>query len=285
VHNKLGAGLTFNGGSVTVRINGVTISAGTDYTLTVNPADGDGFDIIINPDIFAYFDIDDEIAITYSAVLNPTAVIGVPGNMGEAVLEYSSDYTAGITDRTLIARTTVYTFDLDVYKYTGTLGNGDIRLANAEFELRTNPSNPATAIAFVLHRAGNAEDTAVYRHAAPTDTGVTKIVITPASGRLNLTGLDAGVYYLVETKAPVGYNRLVNPIIIEIIHPNGNGVTSLAVGGSFVNPQIVNVQNNEGPTLPSTGGIGTTIFTVIGLSLMSAAVIMYLCRRKPMTVK
>jgi LPXTG-motif cell wall-anchored protein len=108
-------------------------------------------------------------------------------------------------------------------------------------------------------------------------------LVTPESGSLNLIGLDAGQYYLVETKSPTGYNRLKTPITVVISHADGSGDTALTVNGELTNPQIVNVQNNAGTMLPETGGEGVTIFIVIGLALMTAAAILFLCRRKPNT--
>jgi LPXTG-motif cell wall-anchored protein len=155
-----------------------------------------------------------------------------------------------------------------------------LKKAGAEFELRTDPANPATAIEFERREQGNLMRRTTYSHAAPTDGMKSSTLISPESGGIYLVGLDAGTYYLVETKAPAGYNKLENPIVVLITHTDGNGNYTVTVNGELQNPRIVNVQNNAGTLLPSTGGIGNTIFTITGLSIMAAAVVLFLFWRK-----
>ena len=88
---------------------------------------------------------------------------------------------------------------------------------------------------------------------------------------LILNGLDAGTYHLEETKAPDGYNKLVDPVTVTI---SKEGAVSPAENG------IVYVSNNAGATLPSTGGMGTTLFYVLGGGLMVAAVVLLVTKKR-----
>ena len=280
VHENLSAGLSFNSDSIVVKVNGATVNAGTDYTVNINPVDNNAFTITFVPAVFVNYNPGNPIEITYSADLNQNAVIGAPGNTSETVLEFSNNPVETGTAQTAKHIVTVYTFDLNIYKYTGTFGGNDTALANAEFELRTDPSNPATAIDFVLGTSGNGTLATVYRHAAPTEAGKTKTLITPTSGKINLIGLEPGTYYLVETKAPAGFNLLSQPITVVIAHTDGNGSTGLVVNGAVANPQVVNVQNNAGTILPETGGMGSKIFILVGFLLMATATALFLIRTK-----
>ena len=111
--------------------------------------------------------------------------------------------------------------------------------------------------------------------------------MTPASGNINLIGLDAGTYYLEETKAPTGYNKLTDPITVVIDRGTLPTVVGSTVsctvkynGTEATDNKTVRVFNNAGTTLPSTGGIGTTLFYVIGGGLMVAAAILLITKKR-----
>ena len=124
------------------------------------------------------------------------------------------------------------------------------------------------------------------------------IMETASDGKLNITGLNKGVYYLYETKAPEGYNRITEPIKIEITEAtttekNANGefsVTSLKYkinddadakdGNTSTGVISANVENTSGSTLPSTGGMGTKLFYTIGGILMAGAAIVLVVRKR-----
>ena len=95
-------------------------------------------------------------------------------------------------------------------------------------------------------------------------------------GTFNVKGLDAGTYYLKETKTPANYNPCdVPPVIIKANH-KGNQVD---LNGSTLSTTIIN-NKAGGITLPSTGGIGTTIFYVVGGGLMVAAIVLLVTKKR-----
>ena len=247
--------------------------------------DGTNFIVVINPDWFVKQAKDAAILITYEATLNEDAVIGAPGNPNKVYLQYSSNPydtgdgtygNPGDTEDTPEDEVFVYTFDLDIYKYTGTLSSSSEKaLPGAEFELRTVENDDRTAIKFVDLTGGN------YRVATDDDATTTTALVSPTSGEIHIDGLDAGTYYLVETEAPTGYNELDDAIIVVIAHDDGEGAYTVSWEIGTVNDTgTVNVENNTGAVFPRTGGIGRTIFIVVGLTLMAGAVVVLTVRRK-----
>ena len=120
-------------------------------------------------------------------------------------------------------------------------------------------------------------------------------LVTDGNGQIKVNGLAAGTYYLKETKAPDGYNQLENPVEMVIGAAIGvdtttgeQELTALSItvdgkeGTADTNTGTVTatIINNKGVTLPSTGGIGTTIFYVIGGILVIGAAVVLIVRRR-----
>jgi len=221
------------------------------------------------------------IEIIYEAVLNEKAGIGTDGNPNKVQLEYSNKpYVTTSTTKTPWDEDTIYTFDIEIFKYTGDLEDEYTELPGAEFELSHRIGTVASgehagdpiygaAINFVKLTAD--PDGYDYRVAKPGDTlgpNPTKLV-SQADGKIRVKGLDAGEYGLKETKAPAGgYNLLAGWTTAIIIHEeelSGShiGNYSLTANGD-VNQNSVNVLNNAGGLLPGTGGKGIYIFFGVG---------------------
>ena len=111
-------------------------------------------------------------------------------------------------------------------------------------------------------------------------------VKTPADGNITFEGLDSGTYYLEETTAPVGYNKLPDPITVVIDRDTLPTVASQTIsytvkyGDTTADDHVVRVENKAGTVLPSTGGIGTTLFYVIGGGLMVAAIVLLVTKKR-----
>lgn len=252
-----------------------TCSASTKIT-------GCTFEIKFKDDALKANDI---ITVQYTATVNANAVIGVDGNPNETILEYNNKYTAPSTTKT-------YVWEMGVHKFAN-LGTKDPNhaLANAEFQLYKDvvDKNGTTTMYAIFSDATNSEDgTSVYNLTGWTADATKAItVVTPASGNIKFVGLDAGTYYLKETKAPTGYNTLPAPITVEISStlptakvPSTTVTYTVKCDGHEADGHIIPVENKSGTVLPSTGGIGTTIFYVVGGGLMVAAAILLITKKR-----
>ena len=127
-------------------------------------------------------------------------------------------------------------------------------------------------------------ESGVYRVATPDEinnTSVTKVtdIVTTAAGAIKISGLDADTYHLIETKAPAGYNLLTKDVTVLITRgSDANGEVSK--DGTKTADKQVKVENSTGALLPTTGGIGTTIFYVIGAILILGAAVALIVKRR-----
>ena len=258
-HDTMSSGLTYK--DVTgITLNGEAVTS--NYTVTAPAADGDTFDITFTQEFCDTLKANDQIVISYSATLNENAVIGGDGNPNTSKLSY------GDGSVTPDSQTTTYTWDVDVFKYTKN-GEAEAALAGATFTLSMSNTG-ANPIALI------SEDNNVYRVAKTGETGTVTAITTDATGKFTIKGLDADTYYLTETAAPAGYNKLADPVKIVI---GENGV----VNSTTENPQgvdVVKVLNQSGTELPSTGGMGTTVFYVVGGILVVGAVVLLVARKR-----
>ena len=262
-HDTMSAGLTYTG--VTgITLNGTTVDA-SNYTVTAPAADGDTFDVTFTQAFCDTLAAGDQIVISYTATLNENAVVGLPGNPNTSKVSYGDSSN---TKYTPDSQTKTYTWDVDVFKYTMN-GKNEQALAGAKFTLSKNAdgSNPIALVS-----KGNN----VYRVAKTGETDTVTEITTDATGKFTIKGLDADTYYLTETAAPAGYNKLAGPVTI-VIGENGvvNGTTEAPQG-----VDEVKVLNQSGAELPSTGGIGTTIFYVLGGVLVVGAIILLVTRKR-----
>ena len=269
-HDKMSEGLTF-GGSVYVTLNGNAVDASnytfTDYTVqgATTPTDGCTFEVSFKQDFCDTLAAGNEIVISYTATLNEKAVIAGAGNPNTSKVSYGDSSNTKFTPD---SQTKTYTWDVDVFKYTMN-GETETALADAKFTLSKN-SDGSNPIALV------SEGNNVYRVAKTGETGTVTEITTDATGKFTIAGLDADTYYLTETAAPAGYNKLAGPVTV-VIGENGvvNATTEASQG-----VDEVKVLNQTGTELPSTGGIGTTIFYVVGGVLVVGAVALLIVRRR-----
>ena len=212
----------------------------------------------------------DVVTVTYYAQINEKAVVADEANVNKAKVEY------GTNSHTEYDTTETYVWKMNIVKYTMEQET-EKKLAGATFQLSRDEAG-AQVIKLV-----KVDDT-TYRLALPTDTAVDTIT-TGETGELVINGLADGTYYLTETKAPRGYNLLREPVKVTIGHnKNANGKLTET---SFVANQtetdtsgLVKVENNAGAELPSTGGIGTTVFYVLGSAMALGAVILLVTKKR-----
>lgn len=235
---------------------------------------------------------DKYIVVSYSAKLNEKASIGqgTPGNTNEVYLEYSNNPNGTGTGKTLEDKVIVFTYELDVNKVDG--NNVDKKLPGAKFKLLNSDQTKYAQVDANSKLIGWTND----------ETTATELE-SDVNGLFKVIGLDDGTYFLKETLAPSGYNTLAEPIKLVISANTNNGqlgsgnTTELetisvtvgndpsasgatTVGNSATGTVNITVKNNRGTTLPGTGGIGTTIFYVIGGGLMVAAAILLITKKR-----
>lgn len=260
VTDTMSKGLTFNSVSLKVAANGTTAAA-SDYTLT--PTEN-GFTLVLPESYVSTLTKGTTIIVTYNATLNKDAVIDGDGNTNEVKLSY------GNQQNTVPSKVTTKSYQFDLVKVDGTTNK---LLDGAEFKLYETKTSD-TALRFVKNADGS------YRVALNTENGESVTDTIVVNGKVHISGLDKVNYWLDETRAPDGYNKLTERQEVKLSEGSQNatletGATTWAEG----NGGVV-VKNNAGTVLPSTGGMGTTLFYVIGGGLMMAAVVLLVTKKR-----
>lgn len=270
LHDTMDKAFTFND-DIVVQSNGVTIGS-SNYTIyydknntekTKLVGDNCTFEIRFTKDYLDTLANDQNIVVTYSAILNGDANIG-RGDHNATHLTY------GDNKNTVDVTTTTYTSQIKVLKYTGDTTHV---LAGAKFKLFKQKAD-GEALTFVK-KSGNEEN---YRLTVQGERGVTEIVTT-SSGAFTMQGLKPGIYWLEETAAPKGYNKLVKRIKVEI-NTNGNLIIDGKDKENGLPINQVNVENKTGTVLPSTGGAGTTMIYLIGGALVLGSGVVLVTKRR-----
>lgn len=289
--DTLSAGLTFKE-ITSVKVGETTITkvdagqeANDTYTLTQS---GQNITITMNNFLASNKDkAGKEIKVTYTATLNKDAVTGFDANKNSATVEYSNKPGTDNKGESEPSIVDVHTFNFTIFKYY-LKGETQTGLANAEFELYKaneagDAADPNAKINIVKVKDGE------YRQATPeeaTPEGFkSDVIVSGTNGKVLVKGLDAGTYYLRETKAPEGYNKLLSDIKVEIKATYGedgklvrykvdytyNGTTTS--GTEIINkdnsPEVA-VENKTGAQLPSTGSKGALMVTLAGIVLFGA---------------
>lgn len=241
------------------------------------------------------------VTVEYKAVLNADAVIGLDGQQNEVYLTYSNNPnwvgdgendTPDDEGKTTEDKVIVFAYELDTTKVDGETA---AKLANAEFKLLDSTKNN---VATVDANGKFAGWSAVEKDDDGNITNGTTLK-SDADGLFKVSGLDDDTYYLQETKAPDGYNKLTGDVEIVLTATTANNqdwhtfvpgeaLTGLAVtangtaGTADVASGVANITiaNKQGSTLPSTGGIGTTIFYVTGGALVVGAGVMLVSKKR-----
>lgn len=238
------------------------------YTVkTTGQTDGCTFEIAFEDSVLVAGDI---LTVEYSGTVNASAVIGGDGNKNESHLQFENKNTPS-------SETKTYVWKVNVHKYT---------------VAKTGETENEKALAgakFVLSRGNEGEK----EYAVMTGNKVTSwnkefnkatVLVTNDTNDLIYEGLDAGNYQLIETEAPTGYNKLKNPIDVKITASNGSATITYndadVTQYEAATDATVKVLNNAGTTLPGTGGIGTTIFYLIGGGLMVAAAVLLIAKKR-----
>ena len=278
--DTMSAGVTFESiDSVTVDGHNV---AKSDYDCTATDGQAGGEWTLTINDIksISGVNLNDgaEIVVVYNAHLNEKACVnygnGETTNENKVCLEYSNNPNAsGELGKTPEENVWVFTYEVDNKKVKAS----DYKpLAGAGFRLyRDDKCSQEIDLIYDATRGA-------YR---PTKTGENKEEMKSAeeTGIFNIIGLDAGVYYMRETTTPTGYNTCNDvTIVINASHQKTGSSNKVTFTKSGENASTLKniIENNAGTTLPSTGGMGTTVFYVVGGGLMAVAVVLLVTKKR-----
>lgn len=286
-HDVQSAGLTFNN-NVAVKIGGEVVDA-SHYTVTTDPGDGCTFHVHFNNLKTVTTANDNKVAngsvitVEYTSKLNNQAVIGSAGNPNKSHITFTNKYNSDQPDedgKTPDDEVIVYTFKLVVNKVT----------ANKGEDAETNPTKPLAGAEFTLYKFDSKTGDYVVYHDYEGKAANDKLTAT----EFQWLRLDAGKYKLVETTTPGGYNT-IEPIefMVAANHSNdpaklellsltgetisGNATFTPSVADGSLATAVVNVTGN---TLPSTGGMGTTVFYIIGSILVVCAGVLLISKKR-----
>lgn len=298
IHDEMSAGLTSNvhsNNDVTIKVNDEDANKLDEiyYTVTVDPENANKFTVKV--DVLKAIEdgkmaAGNKLYTYYTGILNENAAVYDVGKQdNKAYLEYSNNPHDNTT-KNVTPEKVVYdwTFKMEVDKVDG---ESKTPLSDAKFVLSKEkncdlgaigddgqPHNTENLISLIKNSDGS------YTVAPTGYTGPVVKVMT--AGKITIKGLDdATEYYLYETKAPAGYNRLTDAVKFKITatyNATGDNWTSVTAAVNDVEQSSVSVQvaNNKGSTLPSTGGIGTTLFYVIGGGLMAVAAVLLVTKKR-----
>lgn len=286
-HDTLSDGITYDKDdeldSVVIESNGNTynITDSSKYTIdTTNLESQNSF--VVNIDVKACakdagFDLNDgaTITVTYTAHLNDKAYVNTAGGSTSNINKVYLTYSNNPKDESSIGKTPestpvyVYTYQLNNTKHQDT--EKGPALEGACFRLYSDEACTDQSEVQLYQKDG-------FYYPIKDVLGKEAVEMkSAANGTFNVKGLDAGTYYLKEITPPDGYSACkVIPVTIKADHSRNDQVN---LEGSNLTNDIVNIKAG-GITLPSTGGIGTTLFYVVGGGLMVAAIVLLVTKKR-----
>ena len=272
-HDTMSEGLTFQKDSVKVSVDGTVLDRGYQI-VTDGLTDGDTFEVrFTDLKEISSVKAGSKITVAYSAILNSNAIIGAEGNPNKAKLEYSNNPYGDGTGETPEDKVVVFTYELEVNKVD-------------------KEGNALEGAGFTLYKYD--DKLQAYQAVGEEIFGVTTF---------NFSGQDAGLYKLVETTVPDGYNKADDTIFFieaeydtnadnpkltklvirdedgNVISDGEDAVFTINLAKGTASTDVVNVSGTE---LPSTGGIGTKIFYSLGGVLMFGAATLIVVRKRGM---
>ena len=270
LHDVMDEGLTLDAESITIEgLTKGTDASNGDYHVVTDCTDGCTFEVIFHQSYLYTITVAKDLVVEYDAVLNENATIYTIPNTNKTRLEYGNNTKPDYTPWT---DTETYTFTFDIVK----TDSDNQLLDGAEFELYTAQTG-GTKIALVDD--GNGE----YHIATPEEQaaqGFKSAVIVAEDGRATVNGLDDNTtYWLEETKAPDGFNKL--PGRVEVKFGDKVNISTTMTGNQWNDGDGgIHVVNKAGSLLPTTGGMGTTIFYVAGGAIVVAAAATLVYRKR-----
>lgn len=303
-HDTLGTEFDRHDDSIVVKIGDAVVDASC-YTVT---GSGTTLDITFDNLLAATsestpitIDANSIVTVEYTAKLTTAAVVGQPGQTNEVYLEYSNNPNAGGESETGVTpkdKVIAFTYELDLTKIDGVSKEA---LAGAEFKIQrkiddmyARLSYDATEQRYEVEAWVDSKDDATELAGKGTN-----------SNEFKIAGLDDGTYNIYETKTPTGYTAPTDPFVFELIATTANDQVQDASGDEFTALVLKNgsgtvldsedvgssstnidgtvdaqIENKSGSSLPSTGGIGTTIFVVGGGAMVAVAGVLLVSKKR-----
>lgn len=262
MHDKMDAGLTFDVASVEVKDAAESEVAEGSYTLVTEPTDDCTFEVKFSQTYLDSLNGDTTLTVAYTATLNENAV-DADGNRKDQ--KNDAKLTWGEASETEWSETVTKTFQFDLIKYDAK-DNTKTPIAGAVFQLQDEDGSVISLRKIDDHtyKIAVADNVDTYDLNTPTDV-VTQFT-TIKGTKITIIGLDLGdTYYLVEITAPEGYNKLKDKVEVKV---------------NAENTYVVEVPNSTGTELPSTGGMGTTLFYVFGSALLIGAAVLLITKKR-----
>ena len=265
----LGAGATTVNVTVAFTDNSVTAAGTTPTVATLDTANNRKMSLDLSEWVRAnQTNKGKEFTVTYYAKVNKDAVVTEKNN---AKLEYGNNPTDTTTTTPSEAKTPTY--PLDILK---TKKDSTVKLAGAKFSLYTTEADAKNGTNPIKVTGGNGNYVVDSTSATTEFESVENIEGKGYNLRVN--GLAEGTYYLVETKAPDGYNKLTAPVVIKITKSTDTDVNNWTISkdGTVETDKIIDIANSTGSLLPSTGGRGAIAFAVIAALLVFGVAVSFI---------
>lgn len=282
LEDTMPSAVTLEKGSFKVTVNGVDINsdASEDNNSAVSFDDTNHKFTVTIPwaatkdadnDDFFYHDAPAEIVVTYNGVLKSTANLGSvkdQKNNNKAEFKYNDEISTGTKEKE------VYSGKINIVKVNG--GTKEkIKLDGAKFVVIDKEKRSDTDVRYLMYDAKANNNNGAYSWVSDANKAT---VYTSGEngvkGEVAISGLAAGEYYLLEIEAPQGYNVLTNTVKVELTKDENPTETS----DTFL--KSIPIENNKGTILPSTGGMGTVAFAVVGLIVMAGAAVTLIIKKR-----
>ena len=276
LHDTEEKGLTFDPTTVKVYIDDVLITTG--YKLVQDTKDGCTFEVVFENLKATAAKAGSEVVVLYKSVLNQDAVIGSQGNVNKVYGEFSNNPNEESFGKTKEDTVIIFTYTVEVNK-------------------QDENNQPLSGAIFTLEKfVADAEGTATYNGVKGDWTALSTVETNPDT-TFTFEGLDDGSYRLTETKAPEHYNA-IEPIYFDVTAEHEIEWTMLredvlvSLTGDVTTGEIsfsadkeigeltTNVVNERGVILPETGGIGTTVFYIVGGLLVVAVLVFFIAKKR-----